>query len=237
MGLRLLGGQFSLRAHLIVFGAGLLIPVMVLAGVLLARSAGLERTQLEARLIQVADDLAEDIDRDIARDFTILQTLAASPSFINEDWAAFYTHAKAALQGKAYVVLVDSSLRQLVNTFVPYGSQPKLTGDPETARRMIASKQSDVSDLFVSLVTKKPVFNVNIPILRDGEVRHILHFGQLTDELLEVLRGQRLGPEWVTAILDRKGVVLARSRDHQRFVAGAYPEFCERHECPRPRPC
>jgi hypothetical protein len=85
MGLRLLGGQFSLRAHLIVFGAGLLIPVMVLAGVLLARSAGLERTQLEARLIQVADDLAEDIDLDIARDFTILQTLAASPSFINED--------------------------------------------------------------------------------------------------------------------------------------------------------
>jgi hypothetical protein len=84
--LGLTGRQYSLRAHLIVFGAGILIPAMVLAGLLLARSATLERAQLEARLIQVADDLAEDIDRDIARDFTLLQTLATSPSFANEDW-------------------------------------------------------------------------------------------------------------------------------------------------------
>jgi two-component sensor histidine kinase len=223
--LGLTGRQYSLRAHLIVFGAGILIPAMVLAGLLLARSATLERAQLEARLIQVADDLGEDIDRDIARDFTLLQTLATAPSFANEDWPAFHTHAKAALQGKAYVVLIDSSLRQLVNTYVPYGSQPELTGDPETAQRMIASKQSDVSDLFVSLVTEKPVFNVNIPILRNGEVRYILHLGQFADDLVGIMRGQRLGPEWTAVILDRKGVVLARSRDQERFVGRTYPQF------------
>src|SRR5262245_8116738 len=141
MPLRLTGREYSLGAHLIVFGAGLLIPIAVLAGLLLARAAKLERAQLEDRLIQVAEALAGDIDRDIARGFTLLQTLATLPSLESADWPSFYLQAKAALQGKAYVVLIDSSLRQLVNTFVPFGSQPPLTGDPDTARRMIASKQ------------------------------------------------------------------------------------------------
>jgi len=221
------GRQYSLRTHLIVFGALILIPAMALAGILLARSAGLERARLEAQLIQVADDLADDIDRDITRDTALLQTLATLSSFRNEDWPLFYTEAKAALQGRAYVVLIDRSMRQLVNTYVPYGSQPDSTGDPDTARRMIASKQADVSDLFVSLVAKKPVYNVNIPIVRDGEVRYILHLGRLTDDLLTILRGQKLGPEWLTTVLDRKAVILARSRDHERFVGKAYPQLAQ----------
>src|SRR5690242_12283993 len=124
MPLRLTGRHYSLRTHLIVFAAGILIPAIILAGVLLGRSAALERAQLEARLIQVAEDLANDIDRDIARDFTLLHTLARMPSLASEDWQSFYAQAKAALQDKAYVVLIDSSMRQLVNTYAPYGSQP-----------------------------------------------------------------------------------------------------------------
>lgn len=227
MPLRLTGRQYSLRTHLVVFAAGILIPATVLAGLLLARSAALERAQLEARLIQVADELADDVDRDIARDFTLLHTLATMPSLASEDWPAFYGQAKAALQGRAYVVLIDGSLRQLVNTYVPYGLQPPRTGDPETARRMIATKRPDVSDVFVSLVTKTPVFNVNVPILKDGEVRYILHLGQFTDDLVAIMKGQRQGPEWTTVILDRKGAVLARSRDHAKFVGKAYPQFAK----------
>ena len=67
--------------------------------VLLARSAALERAQLEPCLLQVADNLADDI----ARDLTLLQTLATLPSFKSADWPAFYAHAKAALRGQAYV--------------------------------------------------------------------------------------------------------------------------------------
>ena len=223
--MRLTGRQYSLRAHLIVFGAAILIPAMVLAGLLLARSAALERAQLEARLLQVADDLADDIDREIARDLTLLQTLATLPSFKSADWPAFYAHAKAALRGQAYVVVIDSTLKQLVNTYVPFGSQPAKTGDIPTAERMIAGKQSDVSDLFVSLVTEKLVFNVNTPILRDGKVRYILHLGRFPDDLVTILRAQRLGPEWTTAILDRKGAVLARSRHQERFVGRTYLQF------------
>ena len=78
-------GAYSLRSHLIAFGLAVLLPVSSLAGVLLARAAMLERAQLEARLLQVADDLADDIDHEIDQDIIVLQTLATLPSLQNQD--------------------------------------------------------------------------------------------------------------------------------------------------------
>ena len=222
---RKLRGSYPIRTHLIAFGLILVLPLTALAGVLFVRSATLERDQVEARLVQLADDLAEDIDRDIERHFTILNTLATLPSLQDADWPTFYAQAKAALQGNGYIILIDSSLRQLVNTYVPYEEAPPLTGDPETARRMIKTKQREVSDLFISLVTKGPVFNINVPIVREGELRYILSYGRHADDLLAIMRGQRVGPDWVRAIIDRKGVVLARSIAHERVVGTAPPLF------------
>jgi len=64
-GRRKLRGSYPIRTHLIAFGLILVLPLTALSGVLFVRSATLERDQLEARLVQLADDLAEDIDRDI----------------------------------------------------------------------------------------------------------------------------------------------------------------------------
>jgi two-component sensor histidine kinase len=227
MPLRFTGREYSLQAHLIIFGTAILLPVVVLATFLLLRTAALEHAQLEVRLLQTANDLAYDIDREVARDFTVLDTLATLPSLKHEDWPAFYDQAKSAVEGRAYVVVIDRDFRQLVNTYVPYGQQPAYTGDPETARRMLATKKSDVSDLFVSLVAKTPVFNVNIPIIRDGEVRYILHLGHRAEYLVPLLRAQSLGAGWTTTLIDRKGVVIARSSDHPRFVGQPYPNFAE----------
>ena len=220
--------SYSLRAHLIAFAAITLLPLLGLTAVLLARSAALEHQQLESELAQAASSLAEVLDRDIERQITILRTLATMPSLAKGDWATFYGSAKAAVAPKAYVILIDTSGRQLVNTFVPYGEAPAVTGDPETLRRIVESKEPVISDLFVSLVTKKPVYNVSIPITPNGSnVRYILSMGQLTDDFLPLLQSQSRGPEWVSAFIDRQGLVLARSRDHARFTGKAHPAFLE----------
>jgi two-component sensor histidine kinase len=226
IGAKWLRGSFPLQAHLLTFALATLLPVAILAGVLLARAATLERTQLEARLIQVAADLADDVNRDIDRQITILRTLATVRSLADGDWPAFYAQAKAAAEDKAYVILIDAtSLAQIVNTYVPYGEAPPLTDDPETVGRILKSKGPVVSDLLVSLVTKRPVYNVSIPASRDGEVRYVLSLGHRLDNLKSALDGQGLGPDWTTSILDRHGLVLARSRNHERFVGTLHPEF------------
>lgn len=44
----------SVRTHLIAYGVALAIPLLLLLGVVLGRSAVLERAQVEERLQQVA---------------------------------------------------------------------------------------------------------------------------------------------------------------------------------------
>ena len=182
-----------------------------------------QREQLERRVLQVLDALVNDIDRDLDRDITILRTLATSQALTTEDWQAFYDQAKASLQGRAYLILSDANGRQRVNTYVPYGEQPAMTGDPETVRRMSQIKAPVVSNLFTSLVVKKPVFNVSIPVLRDGELRFVMSLGMLPDDLVSLLAAQKLGSEWVTMIWDANGVILARSRDNERYLGTVLP--------------
>jgi two-component sensor histidine kinase len=80
----------------------------------------------------------------------------------------------------------------------------------------------------VSLVTKKPVYNVSIPIAPNGSnVRYVLSLGQLTDDFLPLLQSQSRGPEWVSSFIDRQGIVLARSKDHGRFSGKAHSGFAE----------
>ena len=186
-------GSYKAFTLLSLFGLAITVPLLLLFGALLLQSASVQHAQLEARVLQVLDALVNDIDRDLDRDITILHTLATSQAFASADWRTFYDQAKAGLQGRAYLVLVDANGRQLVNTYVPYGQQPAITGDPETVRRILQTKAPVVSNLFTSLVVKKPVFNVSIPILQDGEVRYVMSLGLLPDYLLALLNSQKLG--------------------------------------------
>ncbi len=77
------------------------------------------------------------------------------------------------MQGRAYIVVTDTSGRQVVNTFVAYGQQPEFTGDPQTIQSMLAHPLPVVSNLFVSLVVKEPVFNISVPVMSEGKVRLI----------------------------------------------------------------
>ena len=188
-----------------------------------------QREQLENRVSQVLEAVVNDIDRDLDRDLTILHTLETSQALASADWPTFYNRAKAGLQGRAYLVLIDSNGRQLVNTYVPYGQQPAVTGDPETLRRILQTKEPVVSDFFVSLVVKKPVFNVSIPVLQDGQVRYVMSLGLLSDDLIALLNAQKLEPQWVTLIWDAKGIILACSRNNERYVGTPLPQNLREH--------
>src|SRR4051812_13130889 len=171
--------SFRALTYLALFGLAITAPLLLLVGALLFQSASVQRVQLENRVLQVLDALVNDVDRDFDRDITILHTLATSQALASADWPTFYNQAKASLQGRAYLVLVDANGRQLVNTYVPHGQEPVLTGDPESLKRILQSRAPVVSNLFESLVVKKPVFNVSIPIFVDGQVRYVMSLGLL----------------------------------------------------------
>jgi PAS domain S-box-containing protein len=209
--------------HLIAFAVAVATPLLLLVGALLYRSVTLERAEMRQRISQVLEALTADVDRDMERRVALLDTLSTSPLLAAEDWPAFYKQAKDSLRDRAYIVLVTADGRQLINTYVPYGEEPKVTGDPATLQKMLQTNRPVVSDLFTSLVVRRPVYNISIPVLRGNEVRYIMSLGLLPEDLRDLLKSQSLPPNWSAAIWDGKGVIMARTRDQARLLGTTVP--------------
>ena len=213
----------SAAAHLIAFALVVAVPLLLLVGALLYRSVTLEIEQTKQRITQVLEALIADLDRDMERRIAVLETLSTSPLLAAEDWPAFYAQAKESLRGRAYLILVDAEGRQILNTYVPYGEAPKLTGDPTTVQKIRQTMRPVASDLFTSLVVQQPVYNISIPVMRNNELRFVMSLGLMPEDLRTLLQGQGLPSTWVAAIWDSKGVTMARSRDHARLLGTTVP--------------
>jgi two-component sensor histidine kinase len=169
--------------------------------------------------------VAGDVERELQRRITVLETLATSPRILQGDFASFHAQARAAVAKDDLVVLLhDATTRQqLVNTFVDYGTPLPTTGDPETFERVLATKHLEISDVFTSLVSKAPAIDIALPLTKGSKVRHLLKLALAPEQFRQILAGQRLDPQWTLTIIDRRGAIVARSRDHQQLVGKMLP--------------
>ncbi len=207
--------------HLLLFALLIAVPLLLVMGALLIRATELERERVESRIVQAVEAIVGELERDMDRHLSVLRTLATSSALAAEDWPAFHDQAKAGLAGRAYIVLLDAAGRQIVNTYLPYGQAPSITGDPQTLKRMRDGQRVVVSNLFVSLAVKEAVYNISVPIHRAGELRFVLSIGLTPNDLYQLLQAQKLQPDWTALVWDGNGMILARSRDHARIVGTA----------------
>ena len=127
--------------------------------------ATLEEREIERRVLQMAQDLAGDVDRELENATVTLETLATSPALAQRDFSAFHEQASRALRReKAGILLVDRTFQQLLNTRAALGAALPKTSDPETAQRVFDTKQRQISDLFMGQVSRQPVINVEVPV-------------------------------------------------------------------------
>jgi two-component sensor histidine kinase len=213
----------SFRTLIVTYAICVSLPVTIILGSLLYRSGVNEQEETERRILRVAQSLSDSIDRDMERGIDLLNVLSTAPSLRIGDWSAFYQQAKAALKEPNYIVLVDIAGRQLVNTYVPFGEQPAFTGDPDTLQRIVSDNSRVVSDLFTSLVVKRPVYNISIPVRTAKGEQLVLSLGLFPSTIEDIMREQRLPASWVATAWDRGNVVVARSRDHSLYVGKPAP--------------
>jgi two-component sensor histidine kinase len=214
-----------IRTYLVLFALALAVPLVALAVYALNRMASVEEAQIERRVMQAAQDVAADIDRELDRALVTLETLATSAELKRGDLRAFHAQALLALRRtKAAIVLIDRSYQQLVDTLKDYGAELPRTADPETAQRVIDTRQRQVSNLFRGSVSGRPVFNVEIPVFDDQDsVRYVLIMSFQAAYIADVLRSANLGAPWITGVTDNNGIILARSERHEDFVGTHLP--------------
>jgi two-component sensor histidine kinase len=186
--------------------------------------ATLEQAEIERRVLQVAEDLAHDIDRELERATAILDTLASSLALRRGDFPTFHAQARAALKRtNAAIVLIDRTYQQLTSTMADFGAELPKTADQETAQRAFDTKQRQVSDLFRGSVSGRPVFNVEVPVIEGNTVPYVLIMSLQANHIAELIKRPALGPSWINGVTDNKGIILARSERHDEFVGTPLP--------------
>jgi PAS domain S-box-containing protein len=221
------GSKLGLRAHLVIFGLAIVVPVLLYAAFLLHRYTESVQAAEERRALQIARSLSTDIDREVTAIITTLQALATADALAVRDFRSFYVQAKEALKSRPWnVVLIDMNRRQLVNTRLEWGVTPPMStvSEPDLFRIARETGKPYVSDLFIGTVAQHWIFSVSVPVRPRKEVEYVLVMSLEPERLVEVLQSESLPSGWLAAIADRKNVNMARTRDARRFLGRPVPQ-------------
>ena len=94
------------------------VPLVAITAVLVQRQSALQREAFEKSLVQTALALSVAVDRELYTHRVMLETLAQSQAFRNEDMEGLYQFATrtAEQHGALFVSLFDADGRQVFNT-------------------------------------------------------------------------------------------------------------------------
>jgi two-component sensor histidine kinase len=219
-----------LRTQLMILTLASALPITAFCGLLLWQLEARERAQYEERLQQTAYNLAGDIDRQLDAMLAMLKTLTTSTALKRGEFAEFHAQSRQAIAGYNYaIILADPTGQQLLNTRVAYGAPLPRIADMETLPKVLASGHHQVSNLFLGNVSLVPQLNIHTPVMRDGVVVYDLVLAFSPDLIRDILVQQFLPPGWIAGVTDGNLKIIARSKDHDRYVYTTLPdELAER---------
>lgn len=210
----------TIRRQLVRLVAAAVLPAVLASSLLIAYAHDRQSALVESRTLDIARALAQSVDRELARYQAGSMVLATSPHFEAGDLAGFHRQARQAirdLQGDIFV-LSDASGQQLVNTDWPFGETlPQRTGLSQV-RRVFETGKPAISDLFEVLAARRPVIAIDVPVRLDDRVAYALALAVFPERLGEVLKYQKIAPDWVVSIFDRQGRIVARSHNPEQFI-------------------
>ncbi|HEY8580826.1 MAG TPA: cache domain-containing protein, partial [Beijerinckiaceae bacterium] len=212
-----------LRAYLALLVLALVLPGLLFTGYVLHRYAEAERARLEAQVSAQAHNVAAAVDRRLGGLLEALRVLAVTSDLSDDDLAAFHRRAVEAREivGRNIVLRAESG-QQLVNARVPWGAPlPVVRLDAD--RRALAERRPVVSNAFRSPVTQESMVAIIAPIFEDAAQNYLLSLSIDLADASSILADVVLPDGQVAAIIDGSGVIVARSREHARFVGRKAP--------------
>jgi signal transduction histidine kinase len=210
-----------IRTRLLILVLSVLVPSFVAAALAVAYVYKEEQENQANAITEATRAFALLVDNELQAKAGVLRTLANSPSLDSGDLEEFYRHAKSMTPTAGIaVILTDTTGRQLLNTRVPYGEVVPVRRWSNMAELMrhYGSDRTLVSDLFVAPVTQRYDFTVQVPVKLDGDIAYYLVMAINANSLQSLLARQHFPANWLATIVDRKGKVVARSRDAEQYV-------------------
>lgn len=210
-----------IRSRLFLLVIAILIPASLGAGLGIYYVYDKQREFYEQSIQELTRAMALLLDKEMDARVRTLRPLASSPTITDNNLPGFYRFAsEVAVNWDTTIVLSDTSGQQILNTRSPYGTGnlPKITPSLTELRREFGPQAALISDVYFAPIGKQHSFAVQIPVIRKGRLLYYLSMGTFTSQLQALLDEQSLPPGWIATVLDRQGVVAARSQNSDKFV-------------------
>ena len=209
-----------IRVSLLLLVACGIVPSFLMVLALIWHVYDREQADLREESVATARAMTNAVDQQLASVQQGLSVLATSRRLREGNMAEFYAQAQEALQGLnvTNVLLVQPDGTQLLNTLVPFGAPLPNAGAAPLLQRIMQTRKPAVSDLIIGAVTGKPVLAVGVPVIQNGLVVYVLSAGMVPQRLQSILQQQRLPQDRITAIVDGRGTIVARTHDQARFI-------------------
>jgi two-component sensor histidine kinase/CheY-like chemotaxis protein len=213
--------HLSLREWLLLIVAASSLPLLVVTCWLGYTDYMRLRGATLSELSNVSRALVQVLDQELQARAAILRVLTEDPSLRAGDLRQFDQRARTVLRvmpSGGTIILADATGQELLNTNVPFGDRLPQVSDLESVRKVIATGEPWVSNLFFGGTSQKPLVGVYVPVRTDGNVAYVLGVGLPANDLVGILNAQRLPQDSVAGILDRTGTIVARTKNPQAWV-------------------
>jgi signal transduction histidine kinase len=204
--------SLSIRSRLILLVLSILLPALVASAWVLSQTYRVERESNQHLLEDTSRALSMVLDRELAQRAVVVRALSysgmldAAPNIAPDTLRAFDKQARRSLQGFEGWLELRSAERVLVDTSLPLDTLPALGTSPEEGLQDSAQVKplkagSSPSGYHATLLQ---------PLVRNGKTVLNLSLAVLPEEIQRIIDEQKLPPDWVAAVIDSDGRVVAR---------------------------
>ena len=210
-----------IRSRLLLLVLAALIPALLVSALGVAYIYREEQEFSRESVIEASRALALAFERDMERRVSVLRTLSFAPTLRSGELQRFYSFAAAV--GKetgGAIILSDLEGRQLANTRLPFGGAlPPMLPIERAARARLGNEVTIVSELYLPPAGLGPQsFAVQYPVRTEGKVVAFLTMASFAAEIQQLLAAQRMPAGWIATLVDGRGIVVARSADHEKYA-------------------
>jgi signal transduction histidine kinase/ActR/RegA family two-component response regulator len=209
------GSIRSLRWRLFVLSAGALLPLLLAAtGAQLYMVHERGQAAQDTALV-TARAVAAALQAEVESVSQILQVLSGAEALVDGRLPDFETRMRGVAEARGWrTATLASPAGELLFSTSGFSAPNPRPIDPSSLQAAIERRAVVVGKLAEGNGKRGPAFPVRLPVIRDGEVRHVLSAVLPAEHVLELVRRQNLPANHVVAIFDPAGARVARSVEH-----------------------
>ncbi len=160
------------------------------------------------------------VDRELTIAQTALEALAGSEALSAGDLKGFRERALRDARTFEFnsVVLSRRNGQQVVNTLLPLDATLPVNTSAPDDETVFRTGRPLVVNMFKGAVTGTPLVGIKVPVIRGGEVKHVLTATITPQRLNSLLAHQKLPADWVAAVFDATQTIVARTHNAEQYV-------------------